>query len=309
MVRIWIFNVFHKRHHHRRKQVSKVRTRQKSRHTVRSRRSFKDRLLGLGIKVAVVVVLLWIVITLFFYAWSLTFDLKTISDMPQRSAVYDKDGKFYSRLAGENRVVVPFDKISNDFVNALLAREDTRFYYHHGIDPIGIARAVVRNFVAGGFREGASTLTQQLARNSFPLGGKNLIRKMIEAALAHRIETELSKEEILEAYMNRIYFGSGYYGVETASQAYFGKPASLMNLPEAAMLAGLVRSPNRFSPFNNLKKAVRERNAVLARMRKLDFISEKQMVAAIASTPKIAQKRRASPQDAASARTGGSRPS
>ena len=217
------------------------------------------------------------VITLFFYAWSLTFDLKTISDMPQRSAVYDKDGKFYSRLAGENRVVVPFDKISNDFVNALLAREDTRFYYHHGIDPIGIARAVVRNFVAGGFREGASTLTQQLARNSFPLGGKNLIRKMIEAALAHRIETELTKEEILEAYMNRIYFGSGYYGVETASQAYFGKPASLMNLPEAAMLAGLIRSPNRFSPFNNLKKAVRERNAVLERMRKLDFISEKQM--------------------------------
>jgi penicillin-binding protein 1A len=96
------------------------------------------------------------------------------------------------------------------------------FYYHHGIDPIGIARAIVRNFVAGGFREGASTLTQQLARNSFPLGGKNLVRKMIEAALAYRIETELTKDEILEAYMNRIYFGS-YYGVET-SQAYFGKP-------------------------------------------------------------------------------------
>ena len=113
---------------------------------------------------------------------------------------------------------------------------------------------------------------------------------MIEAALAYRIETELTKEEILEAYMNRIYFGSGYYGVETASQAYFGKPASLMNLPEAAMLAGLIRSPNRFSPFNNLKKAVRERNAVLTRMRKLDFITEKQMVSAMASTPKIARK-------------------
>ena len=242
-------------------------------------------------------VLLWIVIALLFYAWSLTFDLKTISDMPQRSSVYDKDGRFYSRLSGENRVVVPFDKISNHFVNALLAREDTRFYYHHGIDPVGIARAVVRNFVAGGFREGASTLTQQLARNSFPLGGKNIVRKMIEAALAYRIETELTKEEILEAYMNRIYFGSGYYGVETASQAYFGKPASLMNLPEAAMLAGLIRSPNRFSPFNNLKKAVRERNAVLARMHKLDFITEQQMAAAAASVPKIAPKRPASPQD------------
>ncbi len=84
--------------------------------------------------------------------------------------VYDKDGRLYSRLAGENRVVVPFDKVSNDFVNALLAREDTRFYSHHGIDPIGIARAIVRNFIGGGFRQGASTITQQLARNSFPLG-------------------------------------------------------------------------------------------------------------------------------------------
>jgi penicillin-binding protein 1A len=296
MVRIWIFNVFHKRLHRLRKQVSNVRTPEK-RSRPRPHRSLRARLFGFGIKLAIVLILLWMVITLFFYAWSLTFDLRTISDMPQRSAVYDKNGKFYSRLAGENRVIVPFDKISNDFVNALLAREDTRFYYHHGIDPIGIARAIVRNFVAGGFREGASTITQQLARNSFPLGGKNLVRKMIEAALAYRIETELSKEEILEAYMNRIYFGSGYYGVETASQAYFGKPASLMNLPESAMLAGIIRSPNRFSPFTNLKKAVAQRNAVLTRMRKLDFITEKQMVAAMTSTPKIAPKRPASPQE------------
>ena len=278
--------------------MSKVSARQKRHPPPRfRRRSLKASLTRFLIKAAVLTVLLWIVIALLFYAWSLTFDLKTISDMPQRSSVYDKDGRFYSRLSGENRVVVPFDKISNHFVNALLAREDTRFYYHHGIDPVGIARAVVRNFVAGGFREGASTLTQQLARNSFPLGGKNIVRKMIEAALAYRIETELTKEEILEAYMNRIYFGSGYYGVETASQAYFGKPASLMNLPEAAMLAGLIRSPNRFSPFNNLKKAVRERNAVLARMHKLDFITEQQMAAAAASVPKIAPKRPASPQD------------
>ena len=90
-------------------------------------------------------------------------------------------------------MVVPFDKISNHFVNALLAREDTRFYYHHGIDPVGIARAVVRNFVAGGFRGRASTLTQQLAPQQFSLGGKNIVRKMIEAALAYRIETELTK--------------------------------------------------------------------------------------------------------------------
>ena len=131
------------------------------------RRSFKARLLGHVTKVAAAVILLWMVIALIFYGWALTFDLKTISDMPQRSAVYDKDGKFDSRLAGENRVVVPFDKISNDFVNALLAREDTRFYYHHGIDPIGIARAVVRNFVAGGFREGRALLHSNSRATAF----------------------------------------------------------------------------------------------------------------------------------------------
>jgi penicillin-binding protein 1A len=134
------------------------------------------------------------------------------------------------------------------------------------VDPIGVARAIVRNLLLGGFREGASTITQQLARNSFPLGGKNLHRKLIEAALAFRIETELSKEEILEAYMNRIYFGSGTYGIESASQTYFGKPASRLSLPEAATLAGLIRSPNRYSPLNNPQGATRERNTVLGRM-------------------------------------------
>ncbi len=250
------------------------------------------------IKIGIVCLLLWTVVALVFYAWALQFDLKVISDMPQQTAVYDKDGNFYSRLAGENRIVVSFDKVSNDFVNALLAREDTRFYSHHGIDPIGILRAIGRNSVAGfRFRQGASTITQQLARNSFPLGGKNLYRKLIEAALAYRIETELTKEEILAAYMNRIYFGSGFYGVETASQAYFNKPASRMNLPEAAMLAGLIRSPNRFSPFNDLKAAVRERNTVLGRMQQLDLITKEQMDAAIASEPDVVPKATSAPQN------------
>lgn len=278
-----------------RKPVSKARRKPRKRQP--PRRTLRRRALRVLVKLAIVTVLLWAVIALLFYAWALRFDLRTISDMPQRSAIYDRDGNFYSRLAGENRVVVPFDKISNDFVNALLAREDTRFYVHHGVDPVGILRAIVRNFIAGGFREGASTITQQLARNSFPLGGKTLYRKMIEAALAYRIETELSKEEILEAYMNRIYFGSGYYGVETASRAYFGKPASRMTLNEAAMLAGLIRSPNRFSPFNDPKKAVRERDAVLQRMQKTGFITESQMQAALQSVTPIAARPRSTPQD------------
>jgi penicillin-binding protein 1A len=289
--------VSHETLHFRSKQVSKTRRKQKKRAAPPRRRSFKGWLFRIGFKFCLLALLIWIVAALALYAWALTFDLKAISDMPQRSAVYDKDGKFYSRLSGENRIVVPFDKISNDFVNALLAREDRRFYYHHGIDPIGISRAIVRNFIAGGFREGASTITQQLARNSFPLGGKTLSRKLIEAALAYRIETELSKEEILEAYMNRIYFGSGYYGVETASQAYFEKPASRMNLAEAALLAGLIRSPNRFSPFNDLQKSLRERDAVLQGMRQLDFITDTQLAGALAFTPPIPPKPLNAPQE------------
>lgn len=255
------------------------------------------RIVFVLVKLAVVTLLVWAVIALGIYAYALTFDLKQIAEMEQRSAVYDKEGKFYSRLAGENRTVVPFDKVSNHFVNALLAREDTRFYRHHGIDPIGIARAVLRNFVAGGFRQGASTITQQLARNSFPLGGKNLWRKMVEAALAYRIETELDKEEILEAYMNRIFFGSGFYGVEAASRAYFGKPASRLDLPESAMLAGLIRSPNRFSPFRDLEKSVRERDVVLARMCDVGLITAAQRDAALASKPRIAPRPLSTPQE------------
>ena len=257
----------------------------------------RHRFLGALLKIGLVTLLLWTVAGLFYYAWSLRFDLRTIHEMNQRSVVYDYQGNFYSRLAGENRIVVPFDKVSNDFVNALISREDTRFYQHHGVDPVGVARAVVRNLFLGGFREGASTITQQLARNSFPLGGKNLHRKLVEAALAFRIETELTKEEILEAYMNRIYFGSGTNGIEVASQTYFGKPASRLSLPEAATLAGLIRSPSHFSPLNNPQGAVRERNVVLGRMFDIGLITRAQRDESQAVDLVTASSPRVSPED------------
>jgi penicillin-binding protein 1A len=249
------------------------------------------------LKIGIVTALIWSVVGACYYGWAHLFNLSEIHEMDERSVVYDHEGKYYSRLAGENRVAVPFDKVSNDFYNALISREDTRFYKHHGIDPIGISRAVVRNLFLGGFREGASTITQQLARNSFPLGGKNLHRKLIEAALAFRIETELTKEEILAAYVNRIYFGSGTYGIEAASQTYFGKPASKLNLPESATLAGLIRSPNRFSPLNNPEGSLRERNTVLGRMRDLGLITSIEYDEASAS-PLLAMPRiKTSPED------------
>jgi penicillin-binding protein 1A len=233
-----------------------------------------------------------------YYLLSLRYDLDRIGDMPERSVVYDRDGEFFSRFSGENRVVVPFDRVSNHFVNALIAREDTRFYQHLGVDPIGIARALARNLALGGIRQGGSTITQQLARNSFPLGGRNYHRKLLEAALSFRIETELTKERILECYMNRIYFGSGYYGIETACRAYFGKPASRIDLSESALLAGLIRSPTRLSPFNNLDEAITQRNVVLRRMYELGFITSAEMLEAVRSDVRIEPNRQpAAPQE------------
>ncbi|HEY5036000.1 MAG TPA: transglycosylase domain-containing protein, partial [Chthoniobacterales bacterium] len=190
------------------------------------------------------------------------------------------DGKIYSRLAGANRLKVPLNQVSPFFIKALLAREDARFYEHGAIDWHGVARAVVRDLTTLSAKEGASSITQQLARNSLPLGGRNLSRKLLEAMVAMRIERNLTKNQILELYVNRIYFGSGCYGIETASQAYFGKDASKLDLSEAAVLAGLIRSPNRFSPLKNPQGAIVQRNTVLDRMRELNKITAAQEAAA-----------------------------
>ncbi len=208
--------------------------------------------------------------------WASFYDLGELKVMPQRTLVYDYHQKPFSRLSGEDRIMVPVDRVSPHFINALLVREDTRFYKHFGVDPIGIARAIVRNVIHLRAREGASTLTQQLARNSFSLGGKNLHRKLLEAFLALRIERHLSKKEILESYVNRIFYGSGYWGIETASRAYFNKRSADLTLSEAAVMAGLIRSPNRFSPFRNPEGAVAQRDTVLSRMTELGYITLRQ---------------------------------
>jgi penicillin-binding protein 1A len=212
-------------------------------------------------------------VVVFYGAWAQTYDMKKVGEMPERNTVFDVDGKIYSRLAGANRLKVSLNEISPLFVEALLAREDTRFYQHKGIDWRGILRALVRDVLSGSAKEGASSITQQLARNSLPLGGRTLNRKILEAMVALRIEQRFTKQQILELYINRIYFGSGCYGVETASQAYFGKNASKLNLSEAALLAGLIRSPNRFSPLRNPEGAAIQRNTVLDRMVELKKIS------------------------------------
>src|SRR3954469_5527909 len=246
------------------KLFARAPARKKSR--TRIRIPWKLALLGLPI-------LFFLGVLLFYAVWAQTFDLKKVGAMPERNTVFDIDGKIYSRLAGANRVKVALTEVSPYFIDALLAREDTRFFEHGGIDWRGVARALVRDIMAGSAKEGASSITQQLARNSLPLGGRTLSRKVLEAMVALRIERDFTKQQILELYVNRIYFGAGCYGVQTASLAYFGKDAAKLNLSESATLAGLIRSPNRFSPLRNPEGAAAQRDAVLNRLVELKKIT------------------------------------
>ncbi len=242
---------------------------------LKSRGKARSKLFRYGWKISLALLIVGgaLAVLIFYGAWAASFDMKKVGAMPERNTVFDVDGKIYSRLAGSNRLRVSLDEVSPHFIDALLAREDTRFYQHPGVDWHGILRALVRDLLTHSAKEGASSITQQLARNSLPLGGRNLSRKLLEAMVAFRIEHEFSKKEILELYVNRIYFGAGCYGIETASMAYFGKHAKELTLPEAALLAGLIRSPNRFSPLKNPEGAAVERNAVLDRMVELKKIS------------------------------------
>src|SRR5205807_8642790 len=244
----------------------------------KSRGKKRSRLFRYGWKISLAVLLLGagLALLLFYGAWAASFDMKKVGAMPERNTVFDVDGKIYSRLAGSNRLRVSLDEVSPLFIDALLAREDTRFYQHPGVDWRGILRALVRDILSGSAKEGASSITQQLARNSLPLGGRTISRKVLEAMVALRVERDFTKQQILELYINRIYFGSGCYGVETASQAYFGKSASQLNLSEAALLAGLIRSPNRFSPLKNPGGAAIQRNEVLDRLVALKKITPAQ---------------------------------
>ncbi|MBU6301469.1 MAG: transglycosylase domain-containing protein [Verrucomicrobia bacterium] len=210
-------------------------------------------------------------------------DITRVGKMPERSIVYDWKKREIGRLHGENRSLVEKSDVSTYFVDALLAREDSRFYDHGGIDWRGVARSILRNLKDREMTQGASTLTMQLARCSFDIREKTLHRKLLEAMLAWRIERNYQKNEILIHYMNRIYFGAGVYGVELASQAYFGKPAREMDLGEAAMLAGIIRGPNRFSPFRHYAEAERERNTVLDRMLLHGFVTAPEVTAAKAA--------------------------
>ncbi len=192
---------------------------------------------------------------------------------------YSADGRPWFRM-DEQRRDVSLDQIAPDLQHAVVAVEDHRFYHHVGIDPLGTTRAIYRDVRGGGRMEGGSTLTQQLARTLFLSNKKTLGRKLQEAVLALLLEQELTKQQILELYLNRVYLSGGVYGVETMSRNLFGRSANSLSLPEAALIAGLIRAPSALSPWSNLDGALERSHVVLQRMREEGYITSAQEDAA-----------------------------
>ncbi|MGH7303750.1 MAG: penicillin-binding protein 1A [Candidatus Rokuibacteriota bacterium] len=187
----------------------------------------------------------------------------------QGTKIHDDNDEAITELHVERRILVPLAQIPQTLRDAILATEDRRFYSHWGIDPIGVARAVVQNYRRGRIVEGGSTITQQLTKVLFLTPDKSLERKLKEAILALELERRYSKDRILEMYLNQVYFGHGSYGVEAAARTYFGKSVSELTVRESALIAGLPRAPTNYSPFDRAEAAKRRREVVLRRM--VDF--------------------------------------
>ena len=193
---------------------------------------------------------------------------------PASSQIYDSAGNEIANIhATENRMPVKIEQIPINLQQAFVAIEDNRFYEHRGVDPRGLARAVYANLMEHEIAEGGSTITQQLAKNAYLTQERTIKRKIQEVFLALQLEKQYTKQEILELYLNQIYFGQGAYGVQAAAKTYFGKNVEELNLAECALLAGIPKSPNYYSPFNNLQAAKERRNTVLDQMAKYRFVS------------------------------------
>ncbi|MFD2256139.1 transglycosylase domain-containing protein [Luteolibacter algae] len=228
---------------------------------------------------------------------ALLYDLEEINKLEIPSIILDRNGKEIGRIFVQNRSIMPVEDVPELFIDALRAGEDSRFLTHDGVDYIGVIRALKLNWQAGTTTQGASTITQQLARNAYPLkqealkrGEGGVQRKMVEAFLAQRIEKRYTKNQILGFYLNRIYFGSGFYGLRSASLGYFGKEPRDLNLEECATIVGLIKNPTNNSPLNNVNASRNARNMVLSRMVDEGMISKSESAQAQATTVEVDPK-------------------
>ncbi len=228
--------------------------------------------------------------------WYYSRDLPSVEALrdyrpPIVSQIYSADGRLVGEVYEKQRYVVPYDRMPDHLVQAFVAAEDAQFFEHHGIDYMGIMRAVLRNIEAGEFSQGASTITQQVARSFLLTREKKISRKIKEAILAYRIEANFSKEYILYLYLNQIFLGHGAYGVEAASQLYFGKHVQDLTVAEAAMIAGLPQAPSRYSPNNNYSSARARQRYTLDQMVAVGFITQEESDTAYDQTLHFVRKR------------------
>jgi penicillin-binding protein 1A len=211
-------------------------------------------------------------------------EMQQMGRMAQATTLFDRNGDPAFSLSKEQRIEVRLDSVSPDVIDALIAVEDQRFYKHQGFDPVRLVAAAWANFREGRRAQGASTITQQLARQAFLTPDKTVRRKLREIVLASRIERLFTKREILELYLNKVYFGDGLYGIEAAARGYFGRHASDLTLAQAALLAGLVQSPSSYAPTVNRERAVARRNVVLQAMFETKVIDRAEFEQARAET-------------------------
>lgn len=248
-----------------------------------------------------------IFITLVFTGSALGFVMYSVQDMPAwdpaalepnlPTYILDKDGNEIARIYVENRDLVEIKEIPENVQNAFLAIEDIRFYQHRGLDLKRIAGALVADIKAGRAAQGASTITQQLVKRAFLTPEKKLERKIQEAALAIQLERKYTKDQILEMYLNQIYFGKGAYGIKSAARIYFGKDVDKLTLQEAALLAGLPKAPSYYDPYKNPEAAVKRRNIVIENMARYDIITREE-----ADTAKAAELKLSGTKDEVSAK-------
>jgi membrane peptidoglycan carboxypeptidase len=223
-------------------------------------------------KAGILALILGSAFVFFYFLLAMRYNLDEVARLPADPVFYDRHGKTLPAPAGAGRRLVARKDIPDFLVKALQAREDARFFDHCGVDVRGLGRATVRNIKDRDFTQGASTLSMQLARNTFEIRAKSLHRKFLEIALTLRIEARYSKDEILTHYLNRIYFGAGAHGIEQAALTYFGKPVRELSDGECAMVVGIIRGPHIYSPLRDFDAAIEQRNQTLNRMLAMGFI-------------------------------------
>ncbi|HRF57449.1 MAG TPA: transglycosylase domain-containing protein, partial [Campylobacterales bacterium] len=241
------------------------------------------------VAIALLATTLITVMVIYFYR-SFSYDLDKLINFnpPLSTQVFDTNGKLVAYLYdSENRTYARYDEMPNLLIESLIATEDTAFFEHKGISFEAILRAIVKDVIAGKAVEGASTITQQLIKTTLLTREKTVARKIKEAFISFKIEEKLTKQQILERYLNQIYFGHGYYGVKTATWGYFRKNLEQLTLKEAAILVGLPKAPSFYDPVKNFEGANQRANTVINRMRYLGWIDDATYQAAIAEQPKV----------------------